>query len=120
MSEKVLGFKEKELADKIRNQASWFFLCGLLIGGFVTTMLWFIWWESQPLCPDYVIESGEMVRVCSSYDKEFGEEPIFLIGKAWEDCWLGLDLNKQLYWKCEGFASPIGYECVKKQAVEKK
>lgn len=46
--------------------------------------------------------------------KETGDELVRLISGSWEDCDLAIGVDdNQLYWKCHGFASKIGYECKK-------
>ena len=39
-------------------------------------------------------------------------EMVKIIEEAWKDCYLSIGLDdNQLYWKCRGFVSPIGYKC---------
>lgn len=68
----------------------------------------------------YAIDSSKMVRVCDTYPKEFDDDKVFLINKAWEGCWLAVgEEDAQLYWKCDGFSAPIGvFVCSEEIAKE--
>jgi len=79
---------------------------GMVIGALLVGTIWmyFFFSTNSHLC----FESP----CISKLPTEVGDETVFLISRSWDGCYIAIDENRQIGWKCPGFFSPLGLTCI--------